>query len=800
MIEGFGMITGDLLSSVHGLLPMLAAVGVAGCTLLVVVAVGPRAVTGWRQRAYDRAASAETVRVELIANRIDMLEQRMAVALVRGLHPRQRRGLDRVRVGWPSCELRVVWRDGGLSWQFEAPRQLAAEFALTYRGLHLVLDERSVERADPPAVASAVGRLAQVDTLPLRAVELPEDGVLHRLAGALQAGAPGGAEVRLRLLIRPIPPAKWRGTIDPSSDGSSSIGSLIGHAIVDGLLFRATTAEAPTPTPVTPLERDARTRKRAGGVGFDVGLFVEVAGTTFEEAKALLWRLTDATDPLGDATQQIRWDVSRGAAGAPPRMRLADWELAQLWYLPDASFDRDETTRRRPLAGGLPASLPVGSGILVAENEGRPLGIPLDALPRHLAVIGSTGSGKSTLLLHLVLGLLDTEWGATVIDPHGDLVNDILARIPARHAERVRVLRLADRAHPRAFNFLERGDSVEAQLVTSEFVELFADLWPRFCGPKMQHFLRHALLTLLSNPEPQTVLELVRVMSDEAFRRPYVEAVTDQILRDFWRTQWPGHGSMERDSSVMAVLNKLGAFVAYDSIRLVVGQGVSTLRPRTVMDRGDLLLVDLSRVGGDNASLFGAMLIARYDIDALGRQGTVRESRRPHLLVVDEAPRFATRALGRINAEGRKFGLALALATQTLNGLGEPLRETLIANAGTLALLSPGIDDVRGLVPLFAPLTSGDLLGLRRYELVLKTASPRGRSEIYGGVVMPPGQAGAAALSIIAASDQRDARPRAMVEAEVEKRIAPLPPPSPEPAPPPPGRKPGRGAKPPSGR
>ena len=188
--------------------------------------------------------------------------------------------------------------------------------------------------------------------------------------------------------------------------------------------------------------------------------------------------------------------------------------------------------------------------------------------------------------------------------------------------------------------------------MTSEFVELFEDLWPRFCGPKMQHYLRHALLTLLATPEPGTIIELTRILTDDAFREPLVGQRHRPARRRLLADRVAGTRERERDSSIKAVLNKLGAFVTYASIRNVVGQGVSTIRPRALMDRGDILLVDLSGVGGDNANLFGAMLISRCLIDATGRQGTPRESRRQHVLVVDEAQRFDTRALGKIAVDG----------------------------------------------------------------------------------------------------------------------------------------------------
>ena len=419
---------------------------------------------------------------------------------------------------------------------------------------------------------------------------------------------------------------------------------------------------------------------------------------------------------------------------------------------------------------------PDGLGLVLGESRGRPLVLPADALARHLAVFGSTGSGKSTLLLNLVLALAESPIGATVIDPHGDLTTDILERLPASAAARVHVLRLADRDHPRGFNFLERASPDEAQLVTSEFVELFEDLWPRFCGPKMQHYLRHALLTLLAVDEPGTIIELTRILTDDAFREPLVKRVTDPLVAAFWRTEWPGPKERERDSSIKAVLNKLGAFVTYASIRNVVGQGVSTIRPRTLMDRGEILLVDLSGVGGDNANLFGAMLISRCLIDATGRQGTPRASRRQHVLIVDEAQRFDTRALGKIAVEGRKFGLALALASQSMGGLGERLRNTVLTNAACLALLAPGADDLRGLARLVAPASVDELAAMRRFEVLLRMPGPDGRPGVYGGTVSAPGPSDpATAAAIIARSDERDARPVDDVAAEVARRSGPIP-------------------------
>jgi len=552
------------------------------------------------------------------------------------------------------------------------------------------------------------------------------------------------------------------------------MGQVIGAAIIDGLLVHKSrfddrsTSTAPA---LSPDERDAQSRKSRSVVGFDVGLVLEVAGLPADQAEALLWRLIDFTQPLGNGHQEIRWRIQRGTVGNPPRARLADWELAQLWYLPDASFDRAGFVRDRPLAAPPPAAGSGELGLVVAESRGRPLAIPIRILPRHVIALGATGSGKSTLLLNLALAAIEADIGTTVIDPHGDLVADILCRIPRSASGRIHVLRLADRSHPRGFNFLERRSPGDDQLVASEFVYLLEDLWPRFSGPKMQHYLRNALLTLLADERPQTILELIRVLTDDGFRDRFVMQLRDPMIRSFWETQWPGRGERERDTSIKAVLNKLGAFVTYDSIRAVVGQGISTIRPRDVMDRGEVLLVDLSGVGGDNATLFGAMLASRYYVDAVGRQELAPAARRQHLLLIDEAHRFATRAVENTLVEGRKFGLALGLASQSLGGLGERLSRSVLTNAATIALLAPGSEDVRNLARLFTPVTAEQLSSLRAFEVVMRMPGRGGQPMASGGILLPPGPGDpAVAAEIVAASDARDARPLDEVRAEIHRR------------------------------
>jgi len=724
-------------------IPPLVLMLVGGGFLFVLagLSIGSSLAGPIRQAGYERVVRRELVRLEVILPANAQLDRDATAELIRALHPGQRRGVDRLRVGWPPLELRLLWRGGAMHWQVDCPAQIVSSVEMAVRSVVGRCELEEVEINDLPPSAVATARLGHAQTQSLR-TDTEAASVPLRLAVALD-GARTPAEVVLRIGLMP----------GASSDsGEESIGRSIGGfvltAIVDAVLMRSV---ADKPMPPAP----SRIAEASSGM-YSATVALEASGLEPAAGAALLWKLVAATDALRSGPQSLVWTVREGSkAGSSPLS--ADPELlGALWALPDRRFDGLALERERALPGSH-REREDATGIAIADARQGSLVLSPDTLARHLAVFGATGSGKTTLLLNLVLGCARSGVGVTVMDPHGDLTKDILGRLPDE-GPTVHVLRLADRLHPRGFNFLERHGDDDAQLVASEFVQLLADLWPRFCGPKMQHYLRHALFAAFADPHPQTILELIRILTNDHARERYTKQLTDPMELAFWRDEWPGPRERERDPSIKAVLNKLGAFVSYGSIRMIVGQGDSTISPRMVMDAGDVLVVDLSGVGGDNAALFGAMLISRFAIDAVGRQGRLASERRPHLLVVDEAQRFHTQAMESILAEGRKFGLHIALAAQSMSALGDRLAGAVRTNVASVALLEPGTDDVRDLGRLFAPVSAEELLAMRRFDVVVRTRGSDGTPLVRGGRVSMPGPADPARLmALIAASDERDA-------------------------------------------
>lgn len=728
-------------------IPPLVLVLVGGVFLFVLagLSIGSSLAGPLRQAGYERTVRREMVRLEIVLPANAAVDADSTAELIRALHPGQRRGVDKLRVGWPPIELRLLWREGSMHWQIDCPAQIESSVEMAVRSVLGRCELEEVEIDDLPPAAVATAKLGRAQAQSLRTGD-GAASVPLRLAVALD-GARTNAEVVLHVGLMP------GASSSSGEDGiGRSIAGFVFEAIIDAVLMRSV-ADKPMP------EKPTRSTETPTGM-YSATVSLEAAGVTSAAGAALLWDLVSATDVLRSGPQSLIWSVREGSkAGASPLS--ADPELlGALWALPDGRFDELGLERDRALPGSHREREGSG-GIAIAEARRGPLVLSTDTLARHLAVFGATGSGKTTLLLNLVLGCAKAGVGVTVIDPHGDLTKDILGRVPD-DGPVVHVLRLADRAHPRGFNFLERHRGDDAQLVASEFVQLLADLWPRFCGPKMQHYLRHALFAAFADPDQQTILELIRILTSDRARKRYMELLTDPMERAFWRDEWPSPRERERDPSIKAVLNKLGAFVSYESIRSIVGQGTSTISPRRVMDAGDVLVVDLASVGGDNSALFGAMLISRFAIDAVGRQGTPQAQRRPHLLVVDEAQRFHTQAMEGILAEGRKFGLHIALAAQSMSALGDRLASAVRTNVASVALLEPGPEDVRDLGRLFAPVSSEELLAMRRFDVVVRTRGADSTPLVRGGRVSMPGFADPdRAEAIVAASDERDA-PRSL--------------------------------------
>ncbi len=282
-------------------------------------------------------------------------------------------------------------------------------------------------------------------------------------------------------------------------------------------------------------------------------------------------------------------------------------------------------------------------------------------------VLGINGTGKSNLLLDIALQDIDSGDGLCLMDPHGDLIEAVLGRVPKARIDDVILFDPADIDVPFGINLFECPDVSNPRYVDrvcSEvvltFKKLFADSW----GPRMEDIIRHVVLTLVATPGC-TMLDMLPMLTDEEARAVYVGRSDDAVIRHYWRHTFPA-SKRTADEWVASTLNKVGRFLTNPVIRNIVAQPGSSFDFRDLMDQGKVLLVNLSKgkLGEDNASLLGSVLVGKVLVAAMSRAEVASETRRPFHLIVDEYHSFATESFPTLQSEARKFAIDTIVAHQ----------------------------------------------------------------------------------------------------------------------------------------
>lgn len=304
-------------------------------------------------------------------------------------------------------------------------------------------------------------------------------------------------------------------------------------------------------------------------------------------------------------------------------------------------------------------------GYTVDTNE--PVELSLDERRQGTYVIGTTGTGKSTLLKNIVYQdmLNDREHGICVLDPHGDLIDELLALVPKDRVDDVILFDPMDMEHPFGLNLLacDRDDPHQVRWVVSTIMGTLRRLFSYSWGPRLEHVLRHALLTAMLLPD-STFIELTLLLSNENYRKQVVEQVQDPIIKEFWDS-FP-RSERERYDLISSTLNKLSPFITDLTMRNIVGQAKNTFDLRKIMDEGKILFVNLSKgdLGEENSSLLGSVLVNLVLISALQRRQIPVKERRPFHLIVDEFQNFATESFAVLQSEARKYAVDVVVVHQ----------------------------------------------------------------------------------------------------------------------------------------
>ena len=303
--------------------------------------------------------------------------------------------------------------------------------------------------------------------------------------------------------------------------------------------------------------------------------------------------------------------------------------------------------------------------------------------------------------------------GVCVIDPHGDMAEEIANCIPRHRINDVIYFDAGDREHPIGFNPLSgwQNDG-QKELVASQIVSTFKGLWRDSWGEWLEYLLKNTLLALLERRGVAiSLLSIPRMLEDPEYRDHILAGVHDPVVKGFWQDYFGGFGSREQFERISSTLNKAGKLVLSPVLRNILGQKKSGFDMTRVMDDGKILIVNLAKgkIGEDNANFLGSLIVSDIVGRAMQRAHVAEDQRRDFHLFIDEFQNFTTDSFARIVSEARKYRLNLAIGHQNFDQISPRVLAAILKNTGTLAAFQVNFEDAEKLALSFRPILAGAL-------------------------------------------------------------------------------------------
>lgn len=613
----------------------------------------------------------------------------------------------------------IAMAAGGTEFGFQAlPEPIEStppDFAETVR-----LIPASVEITAGNLRTAGFGKSQSVARVRLPLPAAAHQSYLTALAPALLA-VPYPTEIRIRMTRAAFEPGKLdliRGAAQQLADGDPRAVVLIGASNSPGSLgpkALATVGQALEPWFAQP-----------DGTRFEIELASD------HPVPETLIHLLGAEILQGKPFSIIGID---GDTRAPDTIDLSDIVLRTGLFPPilptPASLDALGFPRHYPVVRFTMPASGIALGDIPMQLANAEVRITAQDRSQHCYVIGATGTGKSTLMRGMIEQDVGNGDGVALIDPHGDLYDQVLACIPARRRDDVVLVDFTDKDHFVGLNFLERSsrsDDFEKNFIIHELAEIFWRLYghvPESMGPAFLQYMRNSVALVLEDPRGDlTLLDVPTIFVDSVFRDYLISVCKDESVRDFWLGIAKGTtGDSSLANMGAYVTNKFTEFTQNHLVRLVVGQSKSTINFRQIIDQRKILLVKLSKglLSETDSRFLGMVVTGRLFAAALSRANVSRARRTPYYVYMDEFQNFTTESVTQALAEARKYGLALTLAHQNLAQLPDHLAESVLANSGSRIFMRVGSPDARKLAQFVSPhFSEHDLVSLPDHHAVAR--------------------------------------------------------------------------------
>jgi len=478
--------------------------------------------------------------------------------------------------------------------------------------------------------------------------------------------------------------------------------------------------------------------------GFETNVRIVVCSDTLESAKAHLSNIKSVFEQFssglnGFKSRKIRLKLAfmnDYIYRYQPMIRLFNnqsilnsEELATIFHLPNKTVETPHIFWLAAKSAPAPAEIAT-SGLYLGKSVYRGVERRIhltdkDRL-RHVYIIGKTGTGKTELMKTMILQDLRAGRGICLIDPH-DLAEEILAYIPPERVEDVIYFDPSDTERPMGLNLLEARNEDEMHFVSTSIINLMYKLYDPYktgiVGPRFEHAIRNAMLTVMSEPG-NTFVEVVRAMTDSSFVKALLPKVTDQMVKRYWTDQIAQTADFHKSEVLDYTVSKFGRFVTNRTIRNIIGQSKSAFDFRQVMDEGKILIINLAKgkLGEENSNFLGLVLVPKILMAAMSRTDAPESARKDFYFYADEFQNFATPDFATILSEARKYHLNLTVANQFIGQVEEEVKNAVFGNVGTVVSFQVGVADASFLQHEFTPTFSEpDLINIERYHAYIKT-------------------------------------------------------------------------------
>ena len=449
-------------------------------------------------------------------------------------------------------------------------------------------------------------------------------------------------------------------------------------------------------------------------------------------------------------------------------MLLNSDELTGFVHLPSSSVRSPVFQRDSGKTKAAPGAVRE-SGVVIGDNEHLGQTVPVfltaDQRVRHTHIIGSSGTGKSSLMFNLIAQDIQNGDGVAVLDPHGDLINQILGMIPDDRIDDVVLVNPSDVEFPIGFNILQAHSDEEKNLLASDLIAVFRRLASSW-GDQMDAVLQNAILAFLESKQGGTLSDLRRFLLEPSFRKQFLETVHDPEIIYYWHKVFP---QLTGGKSIGPVLTRLQDFFSRKPLRNMVSQRENKLDFADIMDSGKIFLAKLSEglCGAENSYLLGTLLVSKFQQLAMARQSQEASKRKHFWLYIDEFDHFISPSMAQILKGTRKYRLGLTLAHQELHQLhADPKVESAVmTHPCTRVVFRVGDDDAKKLGEGFESFDAKSIKNLEKFHAIVRVE----RNDFdFNLAVRKPELAEnpeTRAEEVIAASRKKYGTPRAEVEA-----------------------------------